>query len=289
MKIAWWIVMLCQQWNAPAKASLMTSWCLQVGFHWGSHNGEIPQCSTEIIYAILCPYQSHTLFCIWFPHAAFYCWASPVVTISTVEWPLLLSPVVTISAVEWPLLLQAVLITFVVLCYWRSTFSDNLLFLCASFPDSYLAAFDLLFQGLMATISYMSYLRCIIPIGLTYWPPFISQITPMFEVLNLSETASDLKLWTEVLEGHRTAIPHLHSIRAYKLFMVKISWNQQPNVMLFCSLLWPRLFPPLPFVLKSNWIRPTYFDCRFYFTCATYPDMPPLKELFILNIKLSHK
>ncbi|KAG0518017.1 hypothetical protein BDA96_09G139300 [Sorghum bicolor] len=28
----------CQQFQAPSKASLMTSCCRQVTFHWGSHN-----------------------------------------------------------------------------------------------------------------------------------------------------------------------------------------------------------------------------------------------------------
>jgi hypothetical protein len=35
-----------------------------------------------------------------------------------------------------------------------------------SFLDSYLAVFDLLFHGVMPTVSYMSYLLYMIPIGL---------------------------------------------------------------------------------------------------------------------------
>jgi hypothetical protein len=45
----------------------------------------------------------------------------------------------------------------------------NLLFLyILLFPDSYLAGLCLLCQGVMATISYMSYLQYIIHICLTY-------------------------------------------------------------------------------------------------------------------------
>ena len=154
--------MLCHQWNAPEKISLMTPCCVQVGFHWGGHNGGIPKCSIGTIYPILCPYHSTYIIvhlvpthCILLLNIVKLC--GHVLTIYAMAWSLLLANLYfwclsvpdVLTSLEQAgvhILSLSLLITLVVLCYWRSNFCTQLIVsIYTSFPDSYLAAFDLFF------------------------------------------------------------------------------------------------------------------------------------------------
>ena len=67
--------MLCQQFQAPSKASLMTSCCRQVTFHWGSHNGEILSVPLKLYMPYFALITQIKLFYISFPHTTLYCCA----------------------------------------------------------------------------------------------------------------------------------------------------------------------------------------------------------------------